>query len=375
MTGLLLDGMNRNAEILGAQSPYNWWYGQNSYVSETGRSILASVEEHVPQYNELIATILQHLGLSAFGTWTFTSPTGELPRFKPGIEAQIPLTPEERLERVEIGPMNSDAYRLVDILGAEKQNGMLSNILRANDFSGNGVLFQQMANAALNALEPYQDGMEEFGQRWGRSFLSQVQQAAPILKPFEVATPGSASSTKRQSYWIVEFDPKELAKQKRKLRPRPVFKPALPDDLAVRINAARLALDPRRPILSLTTVLEHILQVEDPTDEIDRIWEDIASNDPVIVLEQIGMALERLGETELAKRISEKEFRTAFAEEAAFRQQTGSAIPAPGQMPNMPPEAGGGEFNTQTSESMGGGGMEGANVSSAMGSMGERGSV
>ena len=353
---LLTDRLAERAELLGTPTAVSWWHGANAYVSETGRSILCAVEEHVPQYNELIATVMQHLAISAYGTWVFTSPTGEQPRFTPGIEGKIALTPEEKLERVQIGPINQDAFKLIEILGEEKQNGMLANILRASSgsFQGTGVLFQQMANAALNALEPYQDAMEEFGQRVGTSILSQLQAAAPIIKPFELLSPSSATASKRQSYWVVEFDPKDLAK-KRRYRPRPVFKPALPDDLAVRINAARLALDPRRPILSLTTVLEHILQVEDPSDEIDRIWEDIANTDPVLVFEQVAAALERMGEGELAQRIQEKQFRTAFLEELQFRQQSGASIPAPGQMGNMPPEAGGGAFNTQTEESLGGG--------------------
>lgn len=362
---LITDRLAERMAITGVPNAYAWWNGQNSHVAEMGRSILAAVEEHIPQYNELVATIMQHLGLSTYGNWVFTSPTGEKPKFKPGIESVTALTPEEKLERIQIGAINSDAYRLVELLGDEKQNGMLANILRATQPQAgmNGVLFQQMANAALNALEPYQDGMEEFGQRIGTSLLMQLKQAGPALKPFEILSRHSAGSSKTQSYWVMEFDPKkDLAKQKR-FRPRPVFKPALPDDLAVRINAARLALDPRRPILSLTTVLEHILQVEDPTDEIDRIWEDIANNDPVLVLEQISAALERLGETDLAQRIQEKQFRTAMIEELTFRQQTGADIPPPqinpqtGALENMPSDAGAGQFNTQR-PNVGGGGAD-----------------
>ena len=351
---ILTDRLAERAQLLGAQNAMSWWTGQNAYLAEQGRSILASVEEQLPQYNELIATIMQHLAISAYGTWVFTSPTGEQPRFTPGIESKIALTPEEKLERVQIGPINADAFRLVDILAKEQQNGMLSAILRASTgFQGTGVLFQQMANAALNALEPFQDGMEEFGQRIGTSALAQLSLASGIIKPFEVLTPRQAGASKRSSFFIVEFDPKELSRLKKRLRPRPVFKPALPDDLAVRINAASLALNPRRPLLSLTTVLEHILQVEDPTDEIDRIWEDIAHTDPVLVFEEIAAALERIGETELAERIQEKQFRTSFIEELQFRQQSGGAIPQPGQMPQMPPEAGG---PTGTEEDLTGGG-------------------
>lgn len=349
LSPILSDRLSERQRVFDSPSAISWWKGRNNYVADLGRSILASVEEHVPQYNELIATVLQHLAISAYGTWTFTSPTGEFPNFTPGIESKIALTPEEKLDRIEIGAINADAFKLIQVLGEEKQNGTLANILRASQpFQGTGVLFQQMAQAAMNALEPFQSGMEEFGQRIGTSILAQMQDASGIIKPFQVAARQSAGSSKASSYWIVDFDPKKDLQKGRRLRPRPIFKPALPDDLAVRINAARLALDPRRPILSLTTVLEHILQVEDPTDEIDRIWEDIANTDPVIVFEQIAAALERMGETDLAQRIQEKQFRTAFTEELQFRQSTGGQIPGPGQMPQMPPEAGAG--NTVANE-------------------------
>lgn len=379
---LLTDSLSQRAELMGTPSTISWWQGQNAYIAESGRSILAAVEEHVPQYNELIATIMQHFAISAYGTWVFTSPTGEQPRFSPGIESKIALTPDEKLERVQVGPINAEAYKLVELLGQEKQNGMLANILRAGGNTPNtGVLFQQMANAALNALEPFQDGLEEFGQRIGTSVLAQLKMASSIIKPFEVLTPQTSNSNRKQSLWVVEFDPKKDLNKKRRYRPRPIFRPALPDDLAVRINAARLALDPRRPILSLTTVLEHILQVDDVADEIDRIWEDIANTDPVIVFEQIAAALERMGEMELAERIKQKQFQTAFTEELAFRQATGGAIPGPGQMESqqvgqMPPEAGGAPPGNNAGNMMPGAQPEASgDLAREMGTMGLRGSV
>jgi hypothetical protein len=359
MGNIMYERMSDRARAIGNVTPLNW-LGQDGFVADTGRSLLAAVEEHVPQYNELIATIFQHLALSTYGTWVFTSPNGEQPSFTPGIESKIALTPDERLDRIQVGPINSDAFKLVELLGDEKQNGMLANILRANTpQQGSGVLFQQMANAALNALEPYSDGMEEFGQRAGTTLLAQLQDAKGLIKPFDVMTPNEAGGTRRQSFWVVEFDPKKDLGKVKRIRPRPVFRPALPDDLSIRIQAARMALDPQRPMLSLTTVLEEILQVADPTAEIDRIWEDIANTDPVLVFEQIVQALERLGETDMAQRISEKQFRTAFIEELQFKQASGASIPTPGLPEGAPPsadptmmtsDAGGGEFNSLTAQ-------------------------
>lgn len=312
------------------------WNRRDSWVAETGRSILSSVEDHVPQYNELIATIFQHLSVGTYGTWISKTPSGEFPKFRPGIEAKVALRPDENIQRVTVEPISPDAYRLVQLLQEEKNNGTLANILQASSgFQGTGVLFQQMANAALNGLAPFNAGVKMFGQRWAQSVLAQFQEGAGALKKFELVTP-----TAKNTYFRIEFDPKVDLDKNRHYRPIPQNKPALPDDLSVRMQAARLALDPRRPILSLHTVLEEILQLDDPETELDKIWEDIAQTDPVIVLEQIANALDRRGEKEMAARLRENEFRAKFLEDLQFRQQSGNIPPSPGGPPQMGPESG-----------------------------------
>ena len=296
------------------------WQGPQSWVAESGRSILSAVEEQVPQYNELIATIFQHLSIETYGTWVFKTPTGQLPDFEPGIESKIALTPQESVEHITPTPISPDAYRLVDLLQNERQKGVLSNILQATTpFQGTGVLFQQIANAALNALAPYEDGMKRFGQRAATSVLAQLQAAGGAIKKFEVVAPAA-----KHSFFRIEFDPKNDLDKKRHYRPVPIMKPDIPDDLTVRMTAARMALDPRRPLLSLQNVLENILQVDDPSGEIDRIWEDLAQTDPIIILEQMAQALERMGEVEMSARIRENEFKAALIEDLQFRQATGN---------------------------------------------------
>lgn len=134
--------------------------------------------------------------------------------------------------------------------------------------------------------------------------------------------------------------------------------------------------------MSLITVLENILQVDDPAAEIDRIWEDIANTDPVIVLEQIASALERLHEPELAARVRQNEFRTKMIEELQWRQQTGQMPPAPVPGPGKGGMAAGGggpegmvpETGAQTSTQRGGT-PTGSPIGAAAGAMGERRSV
>lgn len=370
---LLASRLEERADLLAIQQ--QTWVGPGTWQADAGRSILSAVEDQVPQYNELVATVMHHFGLSAYGTWVFNTPTGAIPNFEPGIEGKIALRPEEKVSRVEIAPINADAFRLMDVLKQEKEKGVLSSVLQASSgFQGTGVLFQQVANAALNAVEPYHDGMEAFGTAAGSSILEQIIAAADSLEPFEVV-----AQTRSHSTFRIEFDPANDLDANRKYKPVPVFKPALPDDLSIRINAARLALDPRRPILSLKYVLENILQVDDAQGEMDALWEDLANSDPIIVLEQMADALDRMGEMDIAARLRQSEFRAKFQEDAQWRQLSG-------QMPglgggggdagglNLPPEAGGGQFNAQQN-GQGDEGALAAQGASILGSMGQRGGV
>ncbi len=336
------------------------WQGPNSAIAEWGKSILAAVEDQVPQFNELVATIFQHFSISAFGQWVFKTQTGQLPNADLGVEAKIPLRPEESIERLDVAPISVDAYRLLDLLKTEQEQGTISAILRANSGAGgeSGILHQQLLNAALNGIEPYQDGMQRFGTAGGTSLVAQMQRIGSGLDKFKVSVPQRPNSFFRVDE---DFDPKSDLETGRKYRVRPVFKPALPDDMAIRINTARIAIDPARPVLSLLTVLEKIVQVEDPQAEMDRMWEDAAERDPIIVLEQIANALDRIeGEgNPISARIREAQFRTKFVEDLQFRQIQQSAGggqgagQGDGSQPELQPSTSGAPQSTQSQTDQG----------------------
>lgn len=326
----LEDRLQERADLLSMEALA--WHGAATGVAELGRGILSAVEEQVPQYNEMIATIFQHFTLNTYDTLVFKTPTGELPAFQRGIGKHIALTPQESVDTLRPQPITQDAYRLVELLQEERQKGILSNVLQAvTPNLASGVLLQQITNAALSSIFPYQGGVQQFGVRAGTSILAQLQKAGPAVGAFELQSP-----TPKKTWFNIEFDPISELDAGRHYRPVPVMKPALPDDLTVRMTAARMALDPRRPMLSMMTVHEDILQLDDPMAEADRIWDDLAQQDPVIILEQMAQALERHGEMEMAVRIRDQEFAVSFQEEMRLRQITGNtpgregfAIPGP----------------------------------------------
>lgn len=324
--GTMIDSSMRDrADRLGANPPS--WHDPSGWVAESGRSILAAVEENIPQYNELMATALQHFSIGTYGQWVFKTSSGELPSFEEGMNQRIPLHIGEEAQRFEPAPINRDAWQLMEVLREERQRGMLASVLQASSaFQGTGILFQQVIQAALNALEPFTSGVTAFGGRAGSSILEQ-------LKAGKFGILSLVARTSR-SYFRIEFDPKADLKERR-YKPMPVFKPALPDDMMMKAQVARILLDPRRPIASLTTVLDRVLQWEDPEGELQRIFADIANLDPVIVLERVAQSLDEEGEHEIAVRIRQTEFQQAFVKDAQFRQfqaqaQAATSMPGPG---------------------------------------------
>lgn len=330
------DSYVQRADRLGLRPPS--WHDPAGWVAETGRGLLSAVEEQIPQFNEVMATVLQHFSINTFGQWAFFTESGELPRWEEGMNAKIPLHIGEEVRRFEPSPLNADAYRILDLIQREKEKGTISAILQASSATPNtGVIMNQIIQTALNALDPFAKGMGNFGTVMSAHILEQ-------LRAEDFGTLSLVARTSR-SYFRIEFDPKKDLGE-RKYKPRPIFKPALPEDMFIKAQTARILLDPRRPVMSLVSVLEDVLQRDDPEGEANRIFADIANLDPVLVLERVAQALEEEGEDDLAVQVRGNEFKAAFMKEFNFRQMVGAAqgggVPAGGPETGSPAATGGG---------------------------------
>lgn len=313
------------------------WHGVNGHVADQGRSILAAVEEAVPQFNEIVASVLHQYAKEAYDTLFIHTRTGDLPPLQFGAGAVNPLRLEERVDRMNANPVSSDAYRLLGILSEEKQRGILSNILQATtQFQGPAFLFAQVGEIALNALEPFKDGMQTFGTHFARSMMQQLAVA-------KVGTLDLVARARNRTYVSISFDP-ATALEDRQYLLVPRFEPALPDDLAIKAQTARLLLDPRNPVMSLETVLQRVFNHPDAAGEQDRIWANVANTDPLIVLMRIAKALRDEGLDELADEIEAQKFAMAFVRHMQQAQLTGGQLPG-GQQTSagagLGPEAGG----------------------------------
>lgn len=315
--------MTQRASMMGLAYPS--WYGPNGWVADIGRSLLASVEEHVPQYNEILASILHKYAVDAYGTWLLKTRSGQMIPFSHGAGDVNALRLEEQVERAEVAPANPDAYRLVNLISEEKQRGTLSNILQASTGMGSasGYMFGQIRNIALNNLSPYENGMADFGTAFAKSMQGQLRDVSPPVLELVHRSRGN-------TFVRIEFDPAILKERIYKAVPR--FEPAVPDDLPLKAQTARLLLDPRRPVMSVLDVLERVFHHPDSAGVEKRIWRDVANTDPIIVLMQVAQALREDGQEELAERIEKQEFQMKFAEEMKWRQFM-AASGMPGQLP------------------------------------------
>ena len=71
------------------------------------------------------------------------------------------------------------------------------------------------------------------------------------------------------------------------------------------------------------------------------MWEDMANMDPLIALEQVAQAMDKMGEEEMAAQMRENQFRLHFMQDAAFRQATGTMPSLGGGEPQrLGPESG-----------------------------------
>ena len=283
------------------------WKRQGGWIADQGRSILAAVEDSIPQFNEIVSLIWQIMDNDAFGTWVQKTRTGELRDVTLGGNAVNPLKVGEDLARVAGMSASPDTYRLLDFIGKQLSQGTLDqNLLRGLEgFQGSGFLRSQLENAALNSLGPWIESYETWATEVAQSLMNQLRQGSG--QEFTVWAEGSGRRLMK-----IKFGP-EMVEDVVYVEMK--AKPALPDDLAVRVNIAAQLLNPARPLASLQTVFDQVLEWEDAEREKRLLFDDIADMDPIVVMLRIQARMVARGMPEIAKLFGDKAFVMAFAQQ------------------------------------------------------------
>jgi len=283
------------------------WKRQGGWVADQGRSILAAVEDAVPQFNEIVSIIWQIMDNDAFGTWVQTTRTGELRDVVLGGNAINPMKMGENLQRVAGMAASPDTYRLLEFIGMQISQGTVDQrLLRGlEQFTGSGFLRSQMENAALNSLGPWIEAYEFWGSEIAQSLMNQLYHKSG--QAFTVIAEGSGRRLMK-----LEFGPEAVQEA---VYVEMKAKPALPDDLAVRVNIAAQLANPARPLASIQTIFDQVLEWEDAAREKRLLFDDIADLDPIVVMLRLQSRMVARGMPEIAKIFGDKAFVMAFAQQ------------------------------------------------------------
>lgn len=335
-----------------AAAPQQEWRTTRRPVAERGRSILASIERHTPQFNEAVASIWQHFSLDTFGVYFMGTRSGTVPEDVSeglGTGAVVGMERGDTVQRFNPLPMNESGLQFISIISEERQKGTIASVLQALGDYRSGFLQSRMEQTALNALEPFLSGQNSWASGVGQLIFDQYAYGGKTFNKKVRLSFTKEEGTGDKGFHVVEFDPAMLAER------RPVVKgevePALPVDMMERANVASILVNGRRPLLSRSSAQERILKIPDPKRENERIWEDVAETDPVIVMDEIATALERLGKDEAAQLFRNRET-AALAMEMMQIMQMQAMMG--GQAAN--PQGTGGMGPGRGEQNMGGGG-------------------
>lgn len=292
------------------------WRSTRVPIAERGRSILAPIEKHIFQFNEAVATIWQNFSIDTFGVYFLANRGGRVTQEQQtalGSGALIGIERGDAVQRFNPSPVSPAAIQFLQVITDERQKGTIAPVLQAMSEFRSGFQQARMEQTALNAIEPFLFGQKTWASRVGQLIIDQlVMGKSTFNKPMNLRYAKDTGAGQR-TFFRIEFDPNELRnlKDKSGKSMRVVvgaeIEPALPTDMLERAQIANLLTNNRRPLLSRSTVQERILRIQDPARENERIWDDVASTDPVVVMMEIADALERQGKMNIAQLFRQRE--------------------------------------------------------------------
>jgi len=282
----------------------------NHWVASMGQSIFAANERHYPQFNEFVALVMQVVSNEAYGTLTFKSRDGKAVDIETGNNVVNFLRLEEELEKLQGGVAPPDTSRILTLMGSQVQRGGIPfSVYGELPFEISGYLNNQLVNAAMLVLRPFMAGMIAY-YSW---LFAELQQQFMAGKFTGIGFHGIDS---KNTLFEFTYDSEQ---QTKRYFGEIKLQPALPTDLAQKVEMARRLRDSRWPMASIQTIFDKILEWEDPDGEIDKIFDDMANQEPLVVLERMAQALDQRGLPEVAQVMRERGFKTKFMEELQMK--------------------------------------------------------
>jgi hypothetical protein len=272
--------------------------------------------------------------------------------------AVIPLANDEDIRPIIQETMPRDAGALLQLLEGESQRGGLPATTYGElGFRLSGFAINQLQGSIITVVSPF---IQAIGQR-GYKLISDAlmnQFASGGFEPIEVM--GRTSRDEVFGYPVKQRI--KASDLKADWRPEIDLVPTLPKDDAQRYQLANIARMGEPPLLSMDTIRDEILNIQDPDLEREKIEEEWGAVIPLIRLQntfQSCIARGRLDKAalvmaEIKKIMAQMEAqlpkstpaRQTTGLESASMESPGAGLPAEGEQafsPEvLPPEAGGG---------------------------------
>lgn len=329
--------------------------------AERGQSIFASNRNLYAPYNKTMSDLLNIVrrGVkrpkqvkSADGKYTLDVDIDQTEK-----AAAISTTQDVEIKPIYEERMPADAAGLFQLISGEMQRGGLPHTVYGElGFRLSGYAINQLQSSILTVVSPTLQAIERAYRLSCDELISQF--ASGGFDPIEVM--GRTSKNEIFGYPIRERI--KASDLKEDWRPEVNLIPTLPKDDAQRYQLANLARTGEPPLLSMDTIRDEVLNIEDPDLEREKIDEEWGSNIPLIRLQKTFQACIARGRLDLASLVL-AEIRKLLAQmEAQLPQQTsakqpttlgsasmettGAGLPAEGEQglsPEvLPPEASGG---------------------------------
>ena len=255
-----------------------------SWTANQGRSILDSGLRTITQYNDFMAALLQAVklyGLPTVNAYSKDGTFGSNVSIGQGIVNRMSIQRQEelRFERPSSAPPGIE--NVLGALARENNVALLPPALLDDVPASSGFERAQRINVAMTRLGPWGRCLDRWQEQVFQSGVSQMRES-------EIPLTFAGRYPQSNTYFEMTFEPDEV---QRKYRVRAERTPLLPDDLMQRAQLAEILLNPARPMASLRTVWDRVLNFEDPEGEEDRIYADQAMHHPAVISRRMEKAL------------------------------------------------------------------------------------
>ena len=257
----------------------------DDWTVNVGRGIFYMNYQLYETFNELWANILDMIDAESKGTWYKKTSGGEDSDLLigQGGHAVNALDKDDEIGRVPPGQLSPEvANMLMNMSGMLQRGGISWQLMGQAGQYQSGFAITQLINAAMTIATPYIKGLKKFYQQLDELVVDALKSQDRKL---------TVRAYKDKSFVEEEIDLSLL--KDRKFYFDVDLRPGLPEDLASRIQGAQISK--REGLFDDWTILDEILQVDDPELILARKDEQEVFNLPTIKLRRMAALMLRQG--------------------------------------------------------------------------------